>query len=574
VVADGRRAILIAAALAAAFAGRLAYGLSMPFWSEDERQVYLIGLRAFARDAWPVLGADVVWTGGQLPGALLGLLIRWPLEVWPAPEAPFVLLNLLSFGALALLAWYLCGRLSDVPRWLIWSALLTLPWTVNVSTHVINTSYVLPISIVFFVGFFEGMPALRRELLPFMVAWACMGAGLLALMQIHMSWVILPPYVVAAAAGVAFGRTGLPKLPRAQVLARAGAGFLMGAAAVSTLLAPTWAAYGPSAGHMFGALQFQAQSPFGLVSTAARVLSFASFETLRFLGLTRAERVLVFWREPWIAPFAAVTLLAGVAQPLWMAATAFRRVERDAREWRRMRVLVVATIGLVYASYFLSVRGPQAHAFSIAFPVAALFAASCWQACARAPGWRRRVWEGTAASVLVCGVVLHAGLAIDRGPRQSLYVDRALVAAAIDHRNDRYLGDRRDTLDVVEDHRPRPADGLADPRAFMLTRPDEDLRLDEAVWRPVRVPFLGTVSTYDVTVTNRSRAAAWLDLRYESVYADAPGRAIATHEGVIKQILQPGETRRWPDLAGNVVPDGAVSASFRLTGAERAIPKR
>ena len=41
-----------------------------------------------------------------------GLLIRWPLSIWPVPEAPFVLLNVLSFGALALFAWYLCRRVA------------------------------------------------------------------------------------------------------------------------------------------------------------------------------------------------------------------------------------------------------------------------------------------------------------------------------------------------------------------------------------------------------------------------------------------------------------------------------
>jgi len=57
---------LIVSFLLAAFAFRLFYGLSMPFWLEDERQVYLIGLRSFARGLWPYFGADVVWTGGQL----------------------------------------------------------------------------------------------------------------------------------------------------------------------------------------------------------------------------------------------------------------------------------------------------------------------------------------------------------------------------------------------------------------------------------------------------------------------------------------------------------------------------
>jgi hypothetical protein len=62
----------------------------MPFWFEDERQVYLIGLQSFARGEWPYFGADVVWTGGQVPGALLGWLIRLPLAMWPAPESPIV----------------------------------------------------------------------------------------------------------------------------------------------------------------------------------------------------------------------------------------------------------------------------------------------------------------------------------------------------------------------------------------------------------------------------------------------------------------------------------------------------
>ena len=65
------RAPWLLTALVAAFAFRLFYGLSMPFWYEDERQVYLIGLQSFARDEWPYFGADVVWTGSRLPGAPL-----------------------------------------------------------------------------------------------------------------------------------------------------------------------------------------------------------------------------------------------------------------------------------------------------------------------------------------------------------------------------------------------------------------------------------------------------------------------------------------------------------------------
>src|SRR5688500_10819049 len=126
---SGRPTWFVATALLVlAFAFRLMYGLSSPFWFEDERQVYLIGLRSFTRGEWPFFGADVVWNGSQLPGALQAMLVRWPLEIWPAPEAPFVLLNLISFAALGFFAWYLSRRFPDVPRWLVVGLLFTCPW--------------------------------------------------------------------------------------------------------------------------------------------------------------------------------------------------------------------------------------------------------------------------------------------------------------------------------------------------------------------------------------------------------------------------------------------------------------
>lgn len=555
--------------LAAAFVFRVAYGLSMPFWFEDERQVYLIGLRSFARGAWPYFGADVVWSGGQVPGALLGWLVRGPLTLLPMPEAPLLLLNILSFGALLLLTWYLSARVPGAPRWLIAVMLLTCPWTLNFSTHVVNPSYVLAGAIVFFVGFLEGLPAMRRGLVPFTAAWAAMGAGLLWVMQLHMSWVLLPPYVALAAAGVAFGRLDEVRSSRMAALARAALGCAIGAAVTGSLLVPTILRHGLGAGHVDDAVSLHAQNPLELLTTAARVLSFASFEINRFLGTSRAERVLMLWRQPWMTPFVVVMLAASLAHPVWMAVTAFRRVAPDrAREWRQVRGLAAGTIVLIYGSYFGSVRGPQAHSFYLAFPVSALFAASCWQAAMGRPGAARRRWERVAVVVVACGVVTHAGLALDRWPRQSLYTDRPLVTAAIAHRNDRYLGDRRDTIDAAEDHRPRPGDGVADPEAWLAARATADLRIVSSSWAPVA----GRVSRFSITVENRSREVAWLDLRYAATFTDASARVVAVRDGVIKQLLQPGATRQWLDVADGDVPDGATAATIALTGAERAIP--
>ena len=359
---------------------------------------------------------------------------------------------------------------------------------------------------MFFVGFFEGAPAFRRGLLPLAVAWGCMGFGLLWVMQIHMSWVVLPVYVLAAAVGLLTkndsGNRFREPIP--------GVVFIAGAAIPGCLLLPTLTRYGIRAVGLTGALAFQWQSPFGFLSTAARVLSFASFELWRFLGLTRADRVIAIWHQPWIAPFALIVLAAGVAQPIWMVATMFRRAPDGAGDWRNVRILVVATVVLIYFSYFWSIREQQAHAFYLVFPISAFAAISCWDLTSRAAGERMRRWERLAIGVFISSLVVHAGLAIDRGPRQSLYVDRAVVAAAITDRNDRYLGDRRDTIYAKEDHRPRAIDPVKDAAAFLAASAVDDLQIRHVSWTPVR----DLASVFSVTIEHRGAVAAWLDLRY------------------------------------------------------------
>ena len=547
-----RRAALLLTASAAAFAFRLFYGLSMPFWYEDERQVYLIGLQSFARGEWPYFGADVS-IGGRVPGALLGWLVRAALEVIGLPEAPIVLINLLSLGALALFAWYLARRLPLVPRWLIGAALAVLPWTLNFSTHVMNPSYVLAGAIAFFVGFFEATTVFRRGLLPIGVAWLLMGAGLFWVMQMHLSWVLLPIFVVAAGVSLAFDRD-----TRAAAWPRALAGFIAGAALTGSLLAPTIVRYGMAAGAVDSAVQFQSQGLFGIVTTAARLLSFASFETNRFLGLSTGERAVVLWHQRWMIPFVIVVAAAGLAQPIWMIVAALRRRPGPgAGEWRHLRLLMLAAIVLVYGSYFFSAREQQAHSFYALLPLAAVFAATCWQARAEAHGGPMRGLERLAAAAIVSSVVVHAGLAIHRWPRLSLYANRSLVAAAIADRNDRYLGNRRGSPMETAD-----GDRRADPVV--------DLEVVSSEW----IPIVGRFSSFNVTIANRGASAAWLDIRYRTSYADAQGQVITVRDGVIKQILQPRETRTFDRLADDRVPPGAHSMTVTVLGAEPVVPVR
>ena len=91
----------VALLLGACFAFRLLFGLSREFFFEDETQIFLLGFRYQAIHAWPFFGPDVVWTRSEIPGALQALLVGVPLRILAVPESPFVLLNVLSFAAIA-----------------------------------------------------------------------------------------------------------------------------------------------------------------------------------------------------------------------------------------------------------------------------------------------------------------------------------------------------------------------------------------------------------------------------------------------------------------------------------------
>jgi hypothetical protein len=319
-------------------------------------------------------------------------------------------------------------------------------------------------------------------------------------------------------------------------------------------------------------VEFHLQGPSVFLTILARFLSFASYETVRFVGLDTAERLMVLWRQPWVVPFAIVSTVLGLAQPVAMAAAWFRPAPGD-RDWKRVRWLAAATVLLAFASFFFSVRGPLAHTFYVLSPLAFLYAAHCWQALAAARSAKmetRPAWLERAAAVgLVSGVVLHAGLAIDRAPRRSLYLDRPLVQAAISAPNDRFLGDRRDTLLERQDHRARPIDPVADAEAYERASAGDDLVLVSAEWAPV---VFGRVSRFTVAVRNASATAAYLDLRYTTRYRDAAGAEVSVRHGIVKEILQPGETRTWGDIADGMVPTGAVGATLSLDGAEKCIP--
>ena len=543
-----QRRVLWLLALAAALIFRTYFGLTREFFFEDETQIFLIGLRHYATGAWPYFGADVVWTRSEIPGALQALLVSLPLHVWPVPESPFVLLNLLSFGALCTLAWYIGRRVPTAPRWLVWGWLLFIPWTLEFSAHVINPSYVLVAAVVFFLGFFEAMPTFSRGLLPPAVCFAFMGASVTWMLQIHMSWPLLLPY--AGIAWLAGWRTG-----GSRRLAVTAIAFLVGAAIPGSVLLPTLISYQGTAGTggTLRNLHPHVVSPVVYLNTLARFLSFPSLEIMRFIATDGAKRLELALQYLWLVPIAAVVWVAGLLQPVWMLVEAFRRRPRAAQDWTSLRWLVGLSVALVYLSYWLVMEPPQAHAFYVLAPIAFIYAAECW---ARVDSRRAR---HVAAVLLTSSVVYHAGIAWAQTSTQSLYKQRAVAAEAIRLKQPEMFGHRRA---FAIDAGPVSLQDPTRPYA-----PERDLVLQTATWtRGLR----GSVN-WHVVVDNQNPRVAYRDILYFTTYRDTDGRVVAERHEFIKNVFQPGLS---PSL---LVNDGFVrvpfaTATMRLAAAEALVP--
>jgi hypothetical protein len=431
-----RKKLIFIVVMIVIFFFRLIVGLSSEFRRDvgDERQIYLIGLKCYTTGTWPYFGPDVSTTI-QIPGALQGLAVGLPFFVLPIPEAPFILLNILSFLSLCFFAWYCTKRLPDIPQWFVWRWLLTVPWTLNLSTQVINPSYVLVGSILFFIGAIETYPFLTKKIIPIRLANFMMGLALFWIIQFHLSWVILLPYVLLS---FYFQY----KLDRRALLAASG-WFICGALVTGSFLIPTFFKFGLTAG-MGGtneALQINPDNllrHFNIVEgVLGRFLSFASYELPRFIGNHTGARMAFVRENLWLAPFIVFLTVVGVLQPIAMLIIWFSK-KHQRSDWKAIRLFTLATVILLYISFLFSIKAPLSHTFYVTFPVAMLYSLYCWDKYLARPFWRK-----LAAIVIACGLVFQLGFAIHNYSRISIYLDRKKVSEAIKSNDYRLLDERR-----------------------------------------------------------------------------------------------------------------------------------
>lgn len=414
-----------------AFLFRLGFGLCSAFQDADSTQIYLLGLKFYTTRAWPYFGPDVVWGEIQIPGALQGLLVGSPLFVLPIAEAPYILLNIISFLSLCLLAWYCCKRLPGLPRWFVWTWLLTCPWTLNLSTNIYNPSYLLAGGILFFVGALEIYPFTTRKIIDIRLANLMLGFSLFWSMQLHLSWVILVPYLI-----IAFyyqGKEGGRRLWNGL------AWFGLGVTITGSLLLPTYLKYGfmQGTGGTNWAVAPGLSNLFSIAGILKRSISFAVFDVTSFIGGHTSTRIAFFKAQPWLIPIVLFLSLVGIMQAIALIVFWFKK-DSDQPDWRAIKYLAVFNVCLIYISFLFSIKPPQSNHLYITFPLPMIYSLYCWNRLLK-----RKEWQRLAKAFLACGIIFHLGLGLYNFPRTSLYPVRARVQSAIDNKDYRILGERR-----------------------------------------------------------------------------------------------------------------------------------
>jgi hypothetical protein len=231
------------------------------------------------------------------------------------------------------------------------------------------------------------------------------------------------------------------------------------------------------------------------------------------------------------------------------------RTQSPFGEWRPLKWLVVGTIALVYASYWLVLEPAQAHAFYVLAPIAFIFAAYCWT-YVDSPRWRR-----IAAAILTLNIAFHAAQAWIQASMKSLYHDREVVATAVRLKQPEMFGHRRafaidggpSALDVVS----RPYD----------SQQDVQLRDVHLALGPRRVAL------WTVTLRNANDRVAYRDVQYQTRYRDEGGRIVDERNDRIKEIFQPGAVVHL-EINDGIDTKAFATATIDVLGAEALLPIR
>lgn len=413
---------------------RLIYGLSVNFaevntkYLQDYTQIYLLGLKFYTTNFWPYFGPDITYTFSQIPGGLQSILVGFPFYFLSVPEAPFYFINLLSISALCFMAWYVSKRFLDIPTWFIYAWLLTAPWTMNFSTTIINPSFLLAPSILFFISVLEVLPIYEHKIIKSNIAFFLTGISLAWIFQLHMSWVLLPFFLI-------YSFYFEWKLKNKNQVLKSLLFFLIGFLLLFVTVIPTYIKYGISAGNAGESVSFNLEN-LKNIDIFTRFFALSSFDVRQFINGDWNDEVNFISNNSYAIPFLIFGYLMGLLQIIWCIINIFKRSEDVL--FKRLRTFVLLAISLTYLSYLFAVREVATYTFYILLPISFFYSFYI-----TASLFRTLIWRRIAILFIFSNLIFHFSLATTYYKDQSLFTKRELINKAIKQNDSRVFAYRR-----------------------------------------------------------------------------------------------------------------------------------
>lgn len=409
------------------FAFRTFYGLNNRFWDEDEKHIYLLGLELFSFPRWPHFGPDIIHTATRIPGALQSFLVGAIFFFVKKPEAPFLIVNLLSLSALVIFALYLAKHFPKYRPLTLLLWLTSLPWSLEYTTHVYNPSYLLLPEVIFFIALFESIPGIKKKLFSIPTALFLMGLSIGTIVQLHLSWPILLPFVALSVWEI---RKSVEDLYKGALL------FTFGFVLPSLLLIPTIRAFGWETLIQMNAenSQFNIRNLLYFFNNLARLLSYGTYESFIFIGESMKERAEFLLQMMVLLPmFFLITLFAGWQILYFVYAYARMLYEKNKLASKSLMLFVFALMTSSFV-FILSSRPPVSRNLYLLFPLSLWCMFLSIDFFVKHHKWGKKFFYG----FIAVGLLYHSLVAVNRYlhfPKHSLYSNRELLVKSLQEKD-------------------------------------------------------------------------------------------------------------------------------------------
>src|SRR5205807_3074241 len=194
------------------------------------------------------------------------------------------------------------------------------------------------------------------HILPDWLSFFFLGFGLFWVMQLHMSWVLLVPFIA-----IAFYYQLRTK--NARLIAKNSFAFIAGCIITGSLWLPTILKFGMAneqGKSVSGMIEFHPEHAANIFGLLGKFLIYGSFDVPRFTGAGTDERVGFLKEYPWAAPFAVFVALIGIGFAFFLLFTFFRRKKGDVM-LRNVTFITIAGFFMLFASSLFSRLDPAEH---------------------------------------------------------------------------------------------------------------------------------------------------------------------------------------------------------------------